>query len=131
MNYNEKVKELNTLLRILDSTIITISIGIFAYSFTDLSNNHNYEYIYLIFIAWGFLTIAFFTGFIRLIHLISVMGRNAVEQFNYEVNKKPKIIDESRIRQTNRKSAWLYRIMLNSFFFGIILFGVFKIINLN
>ena len=131
MNYSEKVKELNTLLRILDSTIITISLGLFAYSFTDLSNNPNYSHKLLLNISWGFLTIAFFTGFIRFNHLINVMGRNAVEQFDYEVNKRPRKIEEKRIRQTNKKSAWLYRIMLSSFFLGIILYEVFKITNLN
>jgi hypothetical protein len=59
------------------------------------------------------------------------MGRNAVEQFDYEVNNKPKKMDEKRIRQTNKKSAWLYRIMLSSYFLGIVLYGVFKVINLN
>lgn len=130
MNYNEKAKELNTLLRIIDSTIMTISLGIVAYSFNNFNTDEDYKYLFLLYISWASLTIPFFTGLSRFHHLVRVLGRNAVEQLEVEINKKEIKVNQQRIRATNKKSAWLYRFMLITFCLGIILYGLFKIINL-
>jgi hypothetical protein len=131
MNYNEKAKELNTLLRIIDSTIMTISLGIVAYSLSNFNSKENYKLLLLLYISWVSLVVSFFTALSRFHHLVRVLGRNAVEQLEVEINKKDIRVDEQRIRATNKKSAWLYRIMLTTFCLGIVFYGLFKIINLN
>ncbi len=129
MDYNEKAKELNILLRIIDSTILALSLGIVAYSFNNFNNDIEYKYLMLLYISWASLTISFFTTLIRFHHHVRILGRNAFEQLEVERHNKKVEINEERIRKTNIKSALLYRVMLIAFCFGVVLYGLFKIIN--
>ena len=128
MNHNEIAKELGSLLRIWNSTVMTISLGIIAYSFSNF--NKDSLGLVLIFLSWGLLIISFFIAVLRFHHQIAVLTRNAYEQFQVEVNKKEIKIDQKRIISTNKKSAWLYRIMNFTFCVGVILYGVFLALNL-
>lgn len=130
MDYNEKAKELNTLLRIIDSTIIAISLGIVAYSFSNYDSSENYKVLIFLYFSWALLAISFFTGIGRFHHLVRIYGKSAVEQLEVETGKKPVKVDDQRIKKTNKKSASLYRLMLSTFCLGIIFYGLFQIINL-
>ena len=131
MNYNEKVKEHNTLLRIFDSTILGISLAVISFSVSSYSSKVNYSGLFLLYISWFLLVISFFTTILRFHHTIRVYGRNAMEQYEVEVHKKEPIINEARLKATNRKSAWLYKLMLSSFCTGILIYILFRVLNLN
>ena len=130
MNYNEIVKVVNEQNWKFTQLIIGLSVGIIAFSLQGLSNTIESKTVYLMFISWGSFFVSFIIGLVRLHHLQSVTTRNAYESFQKEAKKENVLIDENRLRNTNKKSALLYRTMMFFFIVGILSFAIFKIINM-
>lgn len=130
MDYNDIAKIVNKYIMILNGTIMLISINILGYSFTNYKGYKYFDFLFLIYISWFCLITSFFIGIIRAHHLIKVLTRNAAEQFDIDVKGAKIQVDEKRVRLTNKISAQLYRIMMISFCLGIIIYGLFLIINL-
>ena len=131
MNYNEIVKQINEYILKFNQMIMAFAIGIIAFSIQGLGSNLNYSNKIFLYTSWASLTFTFFIGLIRMHHQLSVMTRNTAEAFNTEVLKKKFVVDEHKLKDTNKKSSRLYKIMMFLFCVGIISYAAFKITNLS
>lgn len=130
MDYNDLVKYVNEINWKFTQIIMGLALAIIAFSIQTITKGIVYLHIWLMFTSWGFFLVSFIVGLIRLNYILSKATDNAEFFYKAEIKKQTVTRDEKKIKSDHKRTAWLYRIMLSSFLIGLVLFAIFKLINL-
>jgi len=130
MDYNDLAKYVNEVNWKFTQIIMGLALAIIAFSIQTITKGIIYLHIWLMVISWGFFLISFVFGILRLHSILGKATANAELFYKTEIKKQTIIGNEKKANRDHKVTVWYYRIMLSSFFIGLVLFAIFKLVNL-